>query len=142
MDAEYRSVPMKKLTYMSIAPLALCAAAPAPQSVGPAPDRAAGIALVESAIRSTLKDPDSAQFTWPNGFVAGWYHRLFGKKYEGWITCGTVNAKNGYGGYAGRAAAIGVIRDGVVIEANMDDASAQYGTFVAEACKKIGIPAL
>jgi len=113
----------------------------APVDVGPAPERATGLAMIETSIRATLKDPDSAQFSWPNGFVSGRYHRLFGKRYEGWITCGTVNAKNSYGGYIGRAAAIGVIRDGVVIGVNFDDATAQYGTFVAEACKKIGVPA-
>lgn len=126
--------------------LAGCATASDPTEVAAvsseaAPDHAAGIAMIESAIRSTLKDPDSAEFSWPNGFTQGWYQPPFGKKYYGWITCGTVNAKNGYGGYVGRSAAIGVIRNGTVIETNFDDATAQYGGFVAEACRKIGVPA-
>jgi hypothetical protein len=136
---------MRKLTYMSTVLLLGCAAPQAMSlpaaDIGPAPARATGSALIEAASRSTLKDPDSAQFTWPNGFVQGWYRPLFGKRYEGWITCGTVNAKNSYGGYIGRAAAVGVISGGAVVETNIDDASAQYGTSVAEACKKIGVPA-
>lgn len=121
--------------------IAVATASPPRPSIGPAPARAIGIAMVESAVRATLKDPGSAQFAWPNGFVSGWYKRPFGRKSYGWITCGTVNAKNGYGAYIGRAAVIGVIANGAVIESNMDDASARYGTFVAQACKKIGITA-
>jgi hypothetical protein len=108
--------------------------------IGPAPETAAGIAMIEAAVKATLKDPDSAQFTWPNSFAQGWYQPPFGTRYYGWITCGTVNARNGYGGYVGRAAVIGVIRNGSVIETNMDDATARYGGFVAEACGKIGVP--
>jgi hypothetical protein len=110
--------------------------------VSPAPpDSAQWIALVEEAVKATLKDPYSAHFTWPNGFVQGWYKRPFGRKKEGWITCGTVNAKNSYGGYVGSTAVIGVINGGVVIETNMDDVSAPYGrTEVADVCKKIGVP--
>jgi hypothetical protein len=126
--------------------LAGCATAPDPGEIAsvssePAPDRAAGIAMIEAAVRETLKDPDSAQFSWPHGFVQGWYQPPFGKKYYGWITCGTVNARNSFGGYVGRTPVIGVIRGGTVIETNMDDATAQYGGFVGEACRKIGVPA-
>jgi hypothetical protein len=123
-----------------------CATAPDPGELAsvatePAPDRAAGVAMIEAAIRAGLKDPYSAEFIWPNGFVQGWYQRPFGHRYYGWITCGTVNAKNSYGGYVGQAAAIGVIRGGTVVESNIDDASARYGSMVAEACRKIGVPA-
>jgi hypothetical protein len=114
--------------------------APIPADIGPAPERIAGIALVESAFRATLKDPDSAQFSWPNGFVAGRYRLLLEHTVKGWVTCGTVNAKNSYGGYVGRAAAVGVINNGVVTHVAMDDADAIDGE-LAEACKKMGIPA-
>lgn len=127
--------------------LAGCATVPDPAELAaaasePAPEREAGIAMIEAHIRAKLKDPDSARFEWPNNFVHGWYQRPFGQRYIGWITCGTVNAKNSFGGYTGRTAAIGVIRNGMVVESNIDEASAQYGTFVAEACKKIGVSAL
>lgn len=105
--------------------------------IGEQPTREAGIAAIETALKARLKDPDSAQFTWPAGFVSGWYQAPFDRRYEGWITCGTVNARNSYGGYVGRAAVVGVIRSGTVVKVNMDDANARYGSFVAEACKKI-----
>lgn len=108
---------------------------------GPTPDRTEGIALAEAAVKRTLKDPDSAKFEWPNGFVYGWYKQPFGKKFNGWITCGLVNAKNGYGGYVGRAAVIVVLQSGAVVETNMDDPGATYGGEVARDCAKIGIPA-
>lgn len=45
----------------------------------------------ESLVKQTLKDPDSAKFNS--------YYRPFGDG-VGYI-CGTVNAKNSYGGYVG-----------------------------------------
>lgn len=128
-----------------VAALTGCATVPANEELHtaasePAPERDVGVAMIEAAIRDKLKDPESAQFEWPHGFVDGWYQRPFGQRYAGWITCGTVNAKNSYGGYTGRTAAIGVIRNGVVVETNLDETSARYGSFVEQACAKIGVP--
>lgn len=132
-----------------IAPLFLllagCATTPDPAQLAavasePMPERDAGIAMIEQAVRSQLKDPASAQFTWPNGFVSGWYQPPFGRKYYGWITCGTVNARNAFGGYVGRTAVIGVIRGGSVIAANIDSSVYRDMPFVAAACSKIGVP--
>lgn len=56
--------------------------------------------IVEAAIRSQLKDPDSAKFsamTTPRKEVMV-AHRDF---VYGYSTCVYVNAKNSYGGYAG-----------------------------------------
>lgn len=125
---------------------ALCATsvasakAPDLSNIGPAPDRDAGIAMIESTIREQLKDPDSAKFAWPNGFVAGWYQIPFGHRYVGWITCGTMNAKNGYGGYAGSTAVVGIISNGAVIGTDVDEPAYGSRGFVSEACKKIGVP--
>ncbi|MDV2901775.1 hypothetical protein R0H17_09050 [Phytobacter diazotrophicus] len=49
------------------------------------------IKLGESLVKQSLKDPDSAKFNS--------YYRSFGDG-VGYI-CGTVNAKNSYGGYVG-----------------------------------------
>lgn len=124
-----------------------CATMPSNQelreaSSEPAPDRQAGTAMIENAVRSGLKDPDSATFEWPNGFVFGSYKRLLGPLHTGWITCGTVNAKNGYGGYTGKTAVIGVIRNGSVIETNLDEPSARFNSRVAKACAQIGVPVI
>lgn len=45
-------------------------------------------AQVRAAVEAKLKDPASAQYEW----------RMVRDEY---IYCGTVNAKNGYGGYSG-----------------------------------------
>jgi hypothetical protein len=126
--------------------LAGCATAPSADEIvaatsQPAPDRAAGTAMIEQAVRETLKDPDSAKFEWPHGFVSGWYQQPFGKKYVGWITCGTVNAKNSYGGYVGKQAVIGVINGGAVIGTDLDSPGIYGGGgLVSSACSKIGVP--
>lgn len=127
--------------------LAGCATAPSHDELVAAteadpnpPEREAGIAMIESAIRAQLKDPESARFEWPNGFVHGWYQVPFGQRYIGWITCGRVNAKNSFGGYVGSSAAIGVIRNGSVIVANIDSSTHRDMPFVGESCRKIGVP--
>ena len=109
---------------------------------GEKPEQTAGIAMIESTVRADLKDPESARFAWPNGFVLGEFKPMLGRSSQGWITCGTVNSKNGYGGYSGQYAVIGVIRDGAIVTADMDSpgrfsASAQW---VADQCRKLGVP--
>lgn len=103
------------------------------------------ITSAESWITSKLKDPDSAKFGWPNRFVWGTYKSemigspfsRYGQKYTGWISCGTVNAKNAYGGYAGASTVI-VVGDGMIVNVvDMDDASDRF-QYVAEACSKLG----
>ena len=52
---------------------------------------------VKAAITKRLKDPDSAKF----GALAAVKYR------DGIIVCGTVNAKNSYGGYSGASPFVG-----------------------------------
>jgi hypothetical protein len=111
------------------------------------PDYAAGVAMVENAIKATLKDPDSAKFTWAAGFTDGVYKRVQGfrsTQYDGWLICGTVNAKNGYGGYSGQYAAIGVIAGGAVVVTDMDEPGqwSAHAGWVADQCRKNGMPVL
>lgn len=101
------------------------------------PDRTQGIALIENAVRASLKDPDSAKFDWPNEFTDGWYRIPFSKKVTGWITCGTVNAKNGYGGYTGPAPVIAAIQNGAVVGLNIDPPGSSV---VSSICAKVGVP--
>lgn len=124
----------------------LLAAAPASAApdtlpdVGPAPDKASGTALLEDAIRANLKDPDSARFSWPNEFRNGWYKPFgFHRKVFGWYTCGTVNAKNSYGGYVGKEPVIGVIANGKVVYTKMDEG--RY-PMLGDDCAKAGLPVL
>jgi hypothetical protein len=99
-------------------------------------------AQIESAVRAELKDPDSAKFAWPNGFVDGVWRDFYGRKHAGLITCGTMNAKNGYGGYTGPEAVAAVIApDGTISLENDDDYSDTINRgHVARQCAKMGLP--
>lgn len=74
----------------------------------------------ETAISARLIDPSSSQFDWPHGFMYGTWAPFLGKKVEGYITCGLVNARNRFGGYVGRTAFVVVLdQSGNVIFSDM-----------------------
>jgi hypothetical protein len=117
-------------------------AAEAPSS--PAPSFDTGSAMIEESIRSSLKDPDSAKFSWRTPFVWGSYKPTIGRRSIGWVVCGTVNAKNSYGGYTGDYAVIGVIGHGVIVAVDMDQPGrwSAHAGWVADQCRKNGVPVL
>jgi hypothetical protein len=88
----------------------------------------------EAGLRGRLIDPDSAQFEWPYKFVWGYWKPFLSKRVNGYVTCGTVNARNRMGGYAGRSAFVVVLdeRKNVVL-ANID--SGKY-EILAGQCEK------
>lgn len=98
------------------------------------PPSRADIALIEKAVKEQLRDPDSARFDWPNGFV----RYMPANGVETWATCGTVNAKNGYGGYTGKVAVLGAIDNGVAKVA-IDPPELHYAP-VRKTCADIGVP--
>jgi len=59
---------------------------------------------VEDAVKEQLRDPSSAEFE---------NVRAFGSPSMTTV-CGTVNARNGFGGYAGRQGYLGTVNNGVV----------------------------
>lgn len=65
--------------------------------------------LGEAAVLAMLVDPDSAQISWSSGYHKGGYKPFLAKRVHGWVACGTVNARNRMGGYAGRQDFIVVI---------------------------------
>lgn len=73
--------------------------------------------LAEQAITSRLRDPTSAQFREVTG-----YSLPDGSR----IICGEVNARNGFGGYAGFSPFYVRLRDGQVIRLYNDDGTG-YG---------------
>ncbi|WP_457103410.1 hypothetical protein [Mesorhizobium sp. URHB0026] len=74
-----------------------------------------------------MKDPASAIFTGPT-FAA--------QRADGEITaCGTVNAKNSYGGYVGASPYIAKLRGGVVV----DSASGGDGQILVQMCRESGV---
>ncbi|ELR5933832.1 hypothetical protein ACWJQT_26090 [Klebsiella pneumoniae] len=86
--------------------------------------------VIESSVRSQLKDPDSAKFTFPN-LLEGNLTDLPGRY------CGKVNAKNSYGGYSGDqwfATNVNTIKNGKV------EVYTQEGSplNIAEICKQGG----
>jgi hypothetical protein len=68
-------------------------------AIQPSSQTAAESAVVKY-FENTLKDPESARYTFRptiNSWLASGSLRRFG-----WFMCGTVNAKNSYGGYTGQ----------------------------------------
>lgn len=82
----------------------------------------------ELAIRGRLVDPASAQFTWPRGFVKGFWKPALQKRITGWVSCGEVNAKNRMGGFIGYTPFVVVMNDGVVSFLDMDSTGSRYGS--------------
>lgn len=97
------------------------------------------IPIIESQLRSRLKDPQSAQFNWPNDFVPGQHQPLMAKPIYGWVTCGTVNARNGFGGYTGPQAVLVVVRNNQVLFMDMDSPSAGR-PLISGYCRLYGVP--
>lgn len=56
-----------------------------------------GVAILSS----NLYDPGSVQVNWSSGFQWGYLKPVIGKRSFGWIACGSINAKNRFGGYTG-----------------------------------------
>lgn len=71
--------------------------------------------MIKGYIKATLKDPDSAKFTWLNDPKKGWY-MWRGKTKYGWVVCVAVNAKNSYGGYTGNKAYYHLLQGNNIIE--------------------------
>jgi hypothetical protein len=84
---------------------------------GPAPSKYYK-ELVDNAIRNLLLDPESAKFTFGSP-VKGHSRKAPMYGYNtirfGWRVCGTVNAKNIYGGYTGATKYYALIKNGLVI---------------------------
>lgn len=47
------------------------------------------------------RDPESIQINWSSGFQWGYIKPAIGRRSFAWVACGTINAKNGFGGYVG-----------------------------------------
>ncbi|MFN3778542.1 MAG: hypothetical protein ACK4SI_06030 [Brevundimonas aurantiaca] len=60
--------------------------------------------FIQQQIGRTLRDPDSARYEFGEPFKITCRGRLFRmrERWKGWATEVWVNARNGYGGYAGR----------------------------------------
>jgi hypothetical protein len=110
-----------------------------PTAVPPNTSFKPDMVAVESAVRRRLRDPESARFTWPHAFIRDAWDMANGHRFDGWITCGTVNSKNGYGGYAGAAATMAMIQNnGTVLDPTIDLAG--DSDFAGKICADKGLP--
>lgn len=105
---------------------------------GTEPNKSVIVAQAEARMRSGLKDPESAKFEWPNGFIAGAHQPLGAMPIYGWITCGTVNARNSYGGYVGAQALLLVVQNGQIVFSDMDNGGRDVDN--AAYCRLYGVP--
>lgn len=115
---------VSRVILLVAAVLALAACAPGPNKdavrsadIGPYPNDYERI--IKRAIGEGLKDPYSAMYTFDRGPLRGGLRDMYGRvsdyDFFGWIVCGTVNARNSYGGYVGASQYVAVIRSGRVI---------------------------
>jgi len=81
--------------------------------------------MVRAHIGAALKDPYSAVFEFRQP-VASWARLIGGDTEYAWVVCGTLNAKNSFGGYAGAQPFYAAIRDGRVISADFSNPE-RYG---------------
>ncbi len=93
----------------------------------------------ESAVRSRLIDPSSAEFSFLGGFIAGEWKPFLARRVSGNIACGTVNARNRMGGYVGATAFVVVLNNETPIFVDMDSNRPSL-TLVAGGCLKASFP--
>jgi hypothetical protein len=105
-----------------------------PAPIGPPPDWDRYRELGERAIRSRLVDPDSARFEWPYGYSAEGFRPFLRGRQRGYATCGTVNAHNRMGGFAGRATFVVVIDDDRIVYSEVG--SSRGTDLLAAACER------
>jgi hypothetical protein len=84
---------------------------------------------VEAAVRSTLKDPASAQF----GVLAA---GVTGKNFT--VFCGTVNSRNSFGGFAGQQPyTVTISPAGAVSSVNMSGSDNVDNMLVRSICQNV-----
>ncbi|SFP84227.1 PDZ domain-containing protein [Sphingomonas rubra] len=76
---------------------------------GPEPTWEQFRSLAEAGIQARLIDPESARISWSAGFFKGMFRPFLEGRYHGYVACGTVNARNRMGGYAGASGFVVVI---------------------------------
>lgn len=102
-----------------------------PSEYGAPVSYADGVRIGEEFVKNDLRDPDSAEFKWPNDFVPF----TGSKRATGYATCFSYNAKNSFGGYVGYLTYRIVIRDGKVV----DYMSVSPLRIVPDICKELSV---
>lgn len=81
--------------------------------------------LGEAAITARLIDPESARITWLSGIHKGGIKPILSSYFEGYVACGSVNARNRMGGYTGARVFVVVIDYGRALLADIDHGSSR-----------------
>lgn len=84
---------------------------------------------VESTVRQSLKDPESARFS----------NITAGRSADGFTVCGQVNAKNSYGGYTGPARFYGTLSGDNFRLVQLDDTNAGGSRWASNLCAQVGL---
>jgi len=121
--------PMNRLAFVVALLLASCSPKPGEYVIYSLSE--SDIGSIQNGIRSSLKDPDSAQFS---GIVSA-------RGPDGVIkVCGQVNAKNSFGGYVGAKYFYGTLEPGGFQLVMMDSPSNNSGAWPAIfRCKRAGL---
>lgn len=94
------------LTRLSVLPLLLAISAPVAAQAPKPP----AVAAAEAAVRASLKDPESARFAEMRALTRP---NARGEPTE--VVCGTINAKNGFGGYTGAKPLVFLVKTKMLI---------------------------
>ena len=119
-----------------------CATTPPPTQAeidaydfGPAPSQQEFNTAVDATIRTMMRDPESARFTYSGDIRRGYWSEFMGPRHWGYYSCGTVNARNGFGGYAGAVAWSAVWQRGQITFREVDS---EAGGLVSMRCRQAG----
>ena len=130
-----------------VALLASCVTTPSPDQIANAdygpPPPANYEAMIKSWYDKTLIDPESARYTFAEpakSYVKS--SPLMGvRETFGWRVCGTINAKNRFGGYTGQSPFITMFKNGAIVM--VKDAGGATGMYdevlrenIANACAR------
>jgi Short C-terminal domain len=93
----------------------------------------------ERGVLGRLIDPNSAIIELPYDYIYGTWTSGFGRtSVEGFITCGTVNARNRMGGYTGSTYFVSVVNEtGIALFTDMDSSSSPYFRPVDQGCSNL-----
>lgn len=93
----------------------------------------------EHGVKRRLIDPQSAIIEMPFDFIYGsWTPAFSGTRFEGFMTCGSVNAKNRMGGYTGSSSFVAVVdENGTEKYTDMDSGTSEYFRPVDAGCAQL-----
>ncbi len=122
-----RSMMAIAVSTLAASPLPVSAKQSAPEHLyGPPSTWAQYREIAEADLRTRLIDPESARFSWLGGYHKGGFKSLLWGTAAGYFACGTVNARNRMGGYAGQVTFIVAIDYDRVVFAEVDKGASGF----------------